>query len=126
VTVVLLPGVNESLGGKDWPDARAMRAAGLRLALASDCNPGTSYCESMQAMWPYALHQLGLSLEETLLASTSWAAASLKLPDRGALRPGCLADHVAWEAESPWQLGYHFGVNLAREVAVGGRVVWRA
>lgn len=119
---VLLPGAALVLDGPPPPGAR-VRQAGVTIAIATDCNPGTSYCESMGLMVSLAVATAGLTPAEALVAATRGGAAALALPDRGMLRVGCRADAVVLATPDWLDVGYHLGANLAATVIVGGRVV---
>jgi imidazolonepropionase len=122
---VVLPGVSFFLRDRYAP-ARALVAAGVPVALATDCNPGSSHTESMPAVMALACLGAGLSSEEALVAATLNAAAALGRADRiGSIEPGKQADLVVLDAPSPKHLVYHFGVNLVRHVVKAGTVVVR-
>jgi len=86
-----------------------LREAGVELALATDCNPGTSWCESM----PYAIQlgclAMGLSVDEAFRAATLGAAASLRLDDAGHLGIGARGDLVVLDAAHEADLVAHLG-----------------
>lgn len=108
VTAVLLPGAAFSLG-QPMPDARRMRALGVAVALATDCNPGTSHCDALPWMAAFGVRQMGLSTVEAWFAITATAAECLDLRDRGRLVVGARADVAVldlpgWEA-LPYMLG---------------------
>jgi len=88
VVAVLLPTVTLSLRSGAWGQARVLRAAGVELALATDCNPGTSWCESMPYAIQLACLEQGLSVDEAFRAATRGAARSLRRGDVGRLAPG--------------------------------------
>lgn len=122
VVAILLPGATFSLG-QPWPDARRIRAHGVEIALATDCNPGTSYTENLPLMTTFAVRQMGLSIVEAWWAITRAAARSLRRPELGRLTVGgvadlCILDLPCWEA-----LPYVFGSPLARVTVIAGRVV---
>jgi imidazolonepropionase len=100
--------------------------AGVRVAIASDFNPGTCPCESVAAMIPLACLISGLTPDEALVGATRHAAASLGLGDRvGSLEPGKQADLAIFEVEDRRHLAYRFGTNHCRDVVKAGRVVVR-
>jgi imidazolonepropionase len=108
VTGVLLPGAAFSLG-QPQPDARRLRALGLSVALATDCNPGTSHTESLPLMAAFGVRQMGLSTVEAWFALTRVAARALGREDLGRLARGCRAD-IAVLALPSWEsLPYDFG-----------------
>jgi imidazolonepropionase len=120
VTGVILPGAALVLGGPPPPGAR-MRDAGVTVAVATDCNPGTSFSESMPLM--VALAVAGLTPAEALVAATRGGAAALELRDRGILRPGMRADAVLLSTSSWVDVAYHLGHNPVAAVIRGGQVV---
>jgi imidazolonepropionase len=121
---VSLPGTPFGLGQHHFTPARALIDAGGALALATDLNPGTSWCESMQFIIALACRYLRLTPAEALCASTVNAAHALGLGDRcGSLEPGKWADLVILEEADIRMLGYRFGTNLARGVVKRGRLV---
>ncbi|HTR03337.1 MAG TPA: amidohydrolase family protein, partial [Thermoanaerobaculia bacterium] len=123
-TAVILPGTAWWMRSRRAP-ARDLIAAGVPVAVASDSNPGTCCTESLAAVAAHACLDSGLSVEETLTGMTLNAAASLGLADRiGSLEPGKRADLVLLDAPDDRHLVYHWGVNLAAAVVVGGRVAW--
>ena len=121
VVGVLLPGCCFTLN-TPYPDARRMLAHGLRVALATDFNPGTSYCENLQMMLALAIAHMGMTLAEALLAVTRHAAQALALTDVGHIAPGMRCDLALWHAQDHNQIGYHFGINLVERVVIGGMV----
>lgn len=116
----LLPGAALTLR-LPWPDAVALRHDGVRLALGTDCNPGSSYSQSQPLMMSLACTQMGLSCAEAWLAVTVNAAHSIGHRDRGQLRVGDRADLVLWEADHYRQVCQQLGGNPVRSVWVGGR-----
>lgn len=119
VVGVLLPGCSFTLD-TPYPDARRLLTHGLRVALATDLNPGTSYCESLQMMMSLAIAHMGMTIDEAFLAVTAHAADALALRDRGIIAPGMRADLAIWRATSHQEIGYHFGVNLVEHTIIGG------
>ncbi len=119
----LLPGAALTLK-LPWPDARRLLAAGCRVALGTDCNPGSSLTESLPLMMSLACMQLGMSCEEAWLAVTREAAHAVNRPDSGRLTMGARGDLVIWNAADHREVPQHFGVPLARTVVVRGRVAW--
>lgn len=125
VVAVVLPGVSFFLRERYAP-ARRLIEAGVPVALATDCNPGSSHTESMPMIMTLACLGAGMRSDETLVAATLNAAAALGRAERlGSIEPGKQADLVVLDAPSHAHLVYHFGVNLVRHVVKAGRVVVR-
>lgn len=114
----LVPGAEFSTRSTYAP-ARRLWDAGVTVAIASDCNPGSSYTTSMPLMVALAVREMGLSPAEAVWAATAGGAASLRRDDVGVLAPGRRADLIALDAPSHVHLAYRPGVPL-----VSG--VWRA
>ena len=109
----LLPGVEFSTRSP-YPDARRLLDAGVRIALATDCNPGTCYSSSMPFVIALAVREMGLTPAEALRAATIGAADSLRRNDIGRLTVGGRADLTVLDAPSHLHLTYRAGVPLAR------------
>lgn len=125
VTAVLLPASALFLG-RPMPPGRALVEAGAAVALATDFNPGSAFCESLPIVASLASTQLGLSPAQALSAMTVNAAHVLGRADRkGRLAPGYDADLVLLEAPDWRHLAYHLGGDLVADVIEGGRVAWR-
>ena len=126
VTGVLLPASALFLG-RPMPPARALVDAGAAIALATDFNPGSAYCESLPLVCVLASTQLQLAPEESLAACTVNAAHVLARSDRkGRLAPGFDAD-VVLVADDDWRhLAYHLGGDVVHTVIRGGRIAWTA
>ena len=124
VTAVLLPGTSFFLMKHRWAPARRLIEAGVPVALATDCNPGSSHTESMPMVVTLAVFELGLSVEEALTAATLNAACALGLgAEIGSIEPGKRADLLLLDAPNLLHLAYHFGINPVAAVVKGGRVV---
>jgi imidazolonepropionase len=120
---VLLPGTSFLLRTGRAAPVQVLRDAGVTMALGTDCNPGTCYCESMQLVIALACVHGGLTPEEAVLAATDGAARALGRGGRvGRLAPGAACDLVVLAGRSYLDLAYHLGVNLARLVVKGGVV----
>jgi imidazolonepropionase len=121
VTGVLLPASALFLG-RPMPPARALVDAGAAIALATDFNPGSAFCESLPLVCSLACTQLGLSPAEALTACTVNAAHVLGRADRkGRLAPGLDADIVLLDAPDWRYLAYHLGGDIVSQVIVAGR-----
>lgn len=124
---VLMPGTPFGLNIPNTAPAKALIAAGAIVALGTDCNPGTSWCESMQTVLSLAVRALGMSQAQALACATINAAYAIDRADEvGSVQSGKLADLVVWDAPTYQHLGYRFGANLARYVIKGGELAWRA
>jgi imidazolonepropionase len=122
---VLLPGTSFFLR-LGYAPARALIDAGCAVALATDCNPGSSPTQSMPMILALACLGAGMSVAEALTAATLNAAAALgRAHELGSLEEGKVADLVVLEGPSHHQLVYRYGVNPVRHVVKGGRVVVR-
>ena len=122
VVAVLVPAAEFSTRSAYAP-ARRLLDAGVTVALATDCNPGTSFTTSMPFVIALACRELGMTPMEAVHAATVGGAAALA-DDAGHLRVGAMADLVVLEAPSPTWLAYRPGVDLVRNVLRGGEVVW--
>ena len=123
-TAVLLPATVLSLGVKAIPPARALIAARVPVAIATDFNPGTSYTTSMPLSIALACCLLRLTVAESIAAATVNAAYSLRLHDRiGRIEPGMQADLVVLARSSHLFLGYELGASRVHAVVKEGRVV---
>jgi imidazolonepropionase len=109
----LLPGVEFSTRSP-YPDARRLLDAGVAVALATDCNPGTCYSSSMPLMIALAVRELGMTPAEALWAATVGGARALRRADVGVLAPGRRADMAVLDAPSFVHLAYRPGVPIAR------------
>ncbi|MFC6704419.1 imidazolonepropionase [Flexivirga alba] len=114
----LLPGVEFSTRSP-YPDARRLIDAGVQLALASDCNPGTCYSSSIPFAIAVAVRDMGMTPAEALLAATSGAAKSLRRSDIGVIRVGARADLTVLDAPSYLHLAYRPGVPIAHALEWG-------
>lgn len=115
----LLPGVEFSTRSP-YPDARRLLAAGVTVALASDCNPGSCFTSSMPFCVALAVREMRMSPAEALWSATAGGAAALRRTDVGRLVPGARADLVLLDAPDPVYLAYRPGVPLVSEVYRAG------
>lgn len=119
---VLMPGASLMTGAPFAP-ARLLLERGVRVALSTDFNPGTSYSENLQLQMALGCSLLRLTPEEALLGVTRHAAAAVGRESRcGRLAPGFQCDAVVLESRSEVDLAYHYGVNLAAHVIKGGEL----
>ena len=122
---VLLPGAALFLDQSDRPPARRMIDAGVRVALSTDSNPGSSHTENLELMLTLGVAWLKLSPREALDAVTGQAAAAIGCSDvAGALEPGRPADVVLFDVPTVGHLPYHFGDSHVEWVIKAGRLVY--
>ncbi|GAC1650681.1 MAG: imidazolonepropionase [Ktedonobacteraceae bacterium] len=118
VVATLLPGCSYTLRSP-YPSARRYLDCGLTVALATDFNPGTSYCENMQMILGLAMASMGMTLEEALLATTINGARALALHEQiGSIEVGKRCELALWSIQDYHEIGYHFGVNLVKSILV--------
>jgi imidazolonepropionase len=120
---VLLPGAFLCLRETRLPPIAAFRAAGVPLAVATDCNPGTSPLLSLRLAMSLACTLFRLTPEDALRGATEHAARALGLSDRGRLAVGLRADFVRWRVSRPAELSYWLGGDLAQAVYCAGERV---
>jgi imidazolonepropionase len=110
---------------KSYARARDMIDAGIPVALATDYNPGSCNCDSMQFIITLACLQMKMTVAEAITASTINAAYSLEMGDRvGSLEVGKQADILIMDMPSYKFLPYHFGSNNVQTVIKNGKVIW--
>jgi len=120
---ILLPATAYSLG-KPFARGRDMINLGVPLALATDCNPGSCFCESMPFVFGLAVMGMHLSPEEALVATTLNAAYAIGMAGScGSLEPGKNADFLILDGETPAILAYHAGVSPVKAVYKGSEHV---
>ena len=120
----LLPGAEFSTRSS-YPDARRLFAAGATVAIATDCNPGSSFTTSMAFCMAVAVRDMAFSPEQALLAATVGGAKALRRSDIGALSVGMRADFVVLNAPSYIHLSYRPGVDLVDSTWVAGKTVYQ-
>ena len=118
VVATLLPGADFSTRAP-YADARRLLDAGVTVALATDCNPGTSYTTSMPLMIALAVREMRMTPAEALWSATAGGAAALRRADIGRITPGARADLAVLDAPSHVHLAYRPGVPLVART-------WRA
>ena len=108
-----------------YPDARRVIDAGVTVALAANCNPGSSFTTSMPFCVALAVRELGMTPDEAIVAATAGGAAALQRTDIGRLAPGSTADLIILDAPSPIDFVYRPGVPIVWLTMVRGTVVHR-
>ncbi len=122
VIATLLPGTAFFLR-LPYAPARTMIERGLSVALATDCNPGSSMCENMQMTIALACMGMRMTVEEAITAATLNGAAALGMSDRiGSIEPGKQADLAIFTMEDYPAIAYHYGVNQVEAVVKQGRL----
>ena len=119
---VLLPGAFYALRETRLPPIAALRTHGVPMAIATDCNPGTSPATSLPLMLNMACTLFRLTPAEALAGVTRHAARALGCHDRGTLAPGQRADVVLWDIVMPAELCYRIGGSACRGIIRGGAV----
>jgi imidazolonepropionase len=119
----LLPGAEFSTRAQ-YPDARRLFAAGAKVALATDCNPGSSFTTSMAFCLAVAVRDMHFTPSQALVAATAGGAAALRRTDVGGLRVGQRANLVVLNAPSFVHLMYRPGVDLVHSTFIDGRPVY--
>jgi imidazolonepropionase len=120
----LLPGA-EFATRSPYPDARALLDAGVTVALATDCNPGSSFTTSMPLCVALAVREMRMTPAEAVWAATAGGAKALRRTDIGHLGVGARADAVVLEAPSAVYLAYRPGVPLVKGVVRNGELAWQ-
>jgi imidazolonepropionase len=122
-----LPGTPFGLAEDHYTPAKAILEAGGILALATDLNPGTAWCEDMQLVIALACRYMHLTPAQAIAAATINAAAAIDLADQiGSLEPGKQGDVLILNAPNYQHLGYRFGTNLVKTVVKRGEVVFQS
>ena len=121
---VLLPGAFYALGETRLPPVTELRRHSVPIAIATDCNPGSSPVLSLLMMMNMACHLFRMTPEECLAGATRCAARALGLDgDRGTIATGKRADLVAWNISEPAELSYWIGHNPMLSVVAGGQII---
>jgi len=122
VVATLLPAAEFSTRSA-YPDARALLDAGVTVALATDCNPGSAYVTSMPFVIALAVREMRMTPAEALFAATRGSALSLERDDIGRLSPGASADFAVLDAPSHLHIAYRPGSQLVAQTWIAGRQV---
>jgi imidazolonepropionase len=122
VVATLLPGVEFSTRSP-YPDARRLLTAGVTVALATDCNPGSCFTSSIPLCIALAVREMHMTPAEALWSATAGGAAALSRPDLGRVRVGARADLILLDAPSYVHLAYRPGVPLVTRVWRAGELV---
>ena len=122
VAAVLCPTASWSIRSRQAP-GRLLWEVGATVALATDCNPGTSYVVSMQLVIAVACLDMGLTLDQALWSATRGAALAVEEPRKGRLRPGDAGDFLVLESDSYRHLAYRPDQNLVKTVVKQGDMV---
>ena len=120
---VILPGAFYTLRETQMPPIAALRAAGVPMAVATDCNPGSSPMTSLPLAMNMACTLFRMTPLEALLGTTAHAARALGLTDRGTLAAGQCADLAVWDAAHPAELSYRIGARALHSRYIGGHLV---
>jgi imidazolonepropionase len=119
----LLPGAEFSTRSA-YPDAKRLFAAGVTVALATDCNPGSSFTTSMPFCIAVAVRDMGFTIDQAVWSATRGGALALRDETRGTLRVGMRADFAILDAPNHLFLAYRPGVQLVAATYVGGKKVY--
>lgn len=121
---VLLPGTTFFLQGDTYAPARKLIDAGVRVALGTDFNPGTSFTQNLQFILTLAVLKLGMTAEEAIRAATINAAAAVAMEDRvGSLEVGKHCDFTVFSVGNYQAIPYYYAMNLAESVVASGQIV---
>jgi imidazolonepropionase len=120
-TVATLLPATDFCTRQPYPDARRLLDAGATVAIASNCNPGSSYTTNIPFCMALAVREMRMTAEEALAAATLGGANALRRNDVGKLSPGCSADMLLLDAPSYTHLVYRTGVPIVRWTMIAGR-----
>ena len=118
---VILPGAFYTLRETRMPPIQLLRRHGVAMAVATDCNPGSSPMTSLPLAMNMACTLFRMTPEEALAGATTHAAKALGLTDCGRIAPGCRADLAIWDATHPAELSYRIGATPLHARIFGGR-----
>lgn len=119
---VILPGAFYTLRETRQPPIDLLRRHGVRMAVATDCNPGTAPMTSLMLAMNMACTLFRMTPEEALLGATAHAAQALGLTDRGRIAPGLRADLAVWQAQHPAELSWRIGPTPLHARIFGGQI----
>ena len=119
---VILPGAFYTLRETQSPPIALLRQHGVPMAVATDCNPGSSPMTSLTLAMNMACTLFRMTPEETLLGTTAHAARALGLTDRGRISAGQRADLAVWDATHPAELSYRIGATRLHSRIIGGHL----
>ncbi|MCA3453490.1 MAG: imidazolonepropionase [Rhodobacter sp.] len=119
---VILPGAFYTLRETQVPPIGLLRRYGVPMAVATDCNPGSSPMTSLTLAMNMACTLFRMTPQEALLGTTAHAARALGLPDRGRIAAGQRADLAVWDAAHPAELSYRIGATRLHSRITGGRI----
>lgn len=119
---VLLPGAFYTLREEQAPPVALLRKHGVPMAIATDCNPGSSPVTSLLLSMNMGCTLFGMTPQETLAGTTSKAAQALGFDDTGILQVGKRADIAIWKGKEPAELSYRIGFNPLKTRIIGGQI----
>lgn len=122
IVATLLPGVEFSTRSP-YPDARRFIGAGVKVAIATDCNPGSSFITSMPLCIALAVREMHMTIDQAVWSATAGGAAALDRSDIGRIEPGLSADFLILDRPSIDYLAYHPGTNPVSKVFRAGQLI---
>lgn len=121
---VLLPGAFYYLRQSKKPPVAKLRSHGIKIAIATDFNPGSSPCLSLPLIMNQACTLFKMAPIESMRGVTKHAAQALNLKDRGELKIGYKADFSVWDIQHPDEISYYFGHNFCKKVIKDGKIIY--
>ncbi|MCB1421135.1 MAG: amidohydrolase family protein, partial [Nitratireductor sp.] len=122
MVAVMLPGAFYTLRETQLPPIAAFRDNGVPMAIATDCNPGSSPLSSLLLTMNMACTLFRMTPEEALAGATKHAAKALGIDDAGVIAPGMQADLAVWDVRHPAELSYRIGFNPLWKRVFGGQL----